>query len=107
TILKALRPDCGGGGTGCTGGNLMPRPGSGRSRTKSSDSGPTSSTREGTVFVGSIVDASLGFCVSRTRRGAYCNGPSVPVGRCDASFIDLLLHFDFDFDSDSDVSDSD
>src|SRR5262249_47190556 len=75
TIPKALRPDCGGGGTGCTGGNLMPRHGGGASRTASSDSGPTASNREGTVFAGSIVDASLGCCVSRTRRGAYFNGP--------------------------------
>src|SRR5262249_37032412 len=74
-IAKALGPDCGGGGTGWTGGALMPRHGSGRSRTTSSDSAPPSSTREGTVFAGSVVDASLGCCVSPTRRGAYCNGP--------------------------------
>ena len=64
-VAKVLRPDCGGGGTGWTGGALMPRHGSGRSGRAPSNSAPTSSTREGTVFAGSVVDASLGCCVSR------------------------------------------
>jgi hypothetical protein len=86
-VAKVLRPDCGGGGTGWTGGALMPRHGSGRSGRAPSNSAPTSSTREGTVFAGSVVDASLGCCVSRIRRGAA-------MGRCDALLIDPLLHSD-------------
>src|SRR6516162_1919416 len=63
-VAKVLRPDCGGGGTGWTGGALMPRHGGGRSGRAPSDSAATSLTREGPEF------ASCGTVLPPARRGS-------------------------------------
>src|SRR5262249_7346132 len=69
TTARGRRGDSGGGGSACTGGDLISRSGNARSgRTLSGSS--SGSTREGTVLVDGAVDGSRGCWPSRAHRGA-------------------------------------